>query len=93
VLWALVLFRYIYPGQTNFIPAKLWEDLLSCYSRTVAHPDPNAPFRGSLIDENLFSIDVKDWGLPDLQSAYRARQLEKQPSRASGPLRKTGTEG
>ena len=46
----------------------------------VQHPDPRAPFRGSLVDENIFSIDIKDWGLEDLQSGYRARQLHKQPS-------------
>ena len=80
VLWALILFRYVYPAHTDYIPAPLWQDLLSRYMHLVQHPDPKAPFRGSLVDENIFSVDVKDWGLEDLQSGYRARQLQKQPS-------------
>jgi hypothetical protein len=44
----------------------------------VQHPDPTAPFRGSLVDDNIFSIDVKDWGLEDVESGYRERQLKKQ---------------
>jgi hypothetical protein len=44
----------------------------------VQHPDPKAPFRGSLVDDNIFSIDVKDWGLEDIESGYRERRLQKQ---------------
>jgi hypothetical protein len=36
------------------------------------NPDPAARFRGSLVDENMFAIDVKEWGLDDLLSEYRA---------------------
>jgi hypothetical protein len=79
VLCALMLFRYVYPAHTNYVPARLWQDLLSRYLDLVEHPDRGAPFRGSLVDENIFSIDVKDWGLEDLQSEYRARHLEKLP--------------
>lgn len=80
VLYALMLFRYIYPAHTDYVPASLWQDLLSRYMHLVQHPDPKAPFRGSLVDENIFSIDIRDWGLEDLQSEYRARQLQKHPS-------------
>jgi hypothetical protein len=81
LLWALMLFRYVYPAHTDYVPVALWQDLLSRYMRLVEQVDPGAPFRGSLVDENMFSIDVRDWGLPDLQSGYRARRLHKQPSR------------
>jgi hypothetical protein len=30
------------------------------------------------VDENIFAIDMKDWGLEDIQSQYRGRQLKKQ---------------
>ncbi len=85
----------MYPAHTDYIPAPLWQDLLSRYMHLVQHPDPKAPFRGSLVDENIFSIDVKDWGLEDLQSGYRARQLQKQPARAApmlGVVRKAGSD-
>lgn len=94
VLWSLMLFRYVYPAHTDFVPAELWQDLLSRYMHLVQHPDPKAPFRGSLVDENIFSIDVNDWGLEDLQKGYRARQLQKQPPEAApklGIVRRSGT--
>jgi len=77
LLWALMLFRYVYPAHSDYVPKPLWQDLLSRYVQLVQHNDPNAPFRGSLVDENMFSIDIKDWGLEDLQSGFRARRLGK----------------
>jgi predicted nucleotidyltransferase len=75
LLWALILFRYVYPAQTEFVPAPLWQDLLSRYMHLVQHPDSSAPFRGSLVDDNMFSIDLKDWGLDNLETGYRDRRL------------------
>jgi hypothetical protein len=89
------LFRYVYPAHSGFVPAWLWEDLLSRYTALVQRSDSNAPFRGSLVDENIFSIDMKDWGLEDVQSAYRARHLQKHPMPASAGLseiRKAGNQ-
>ena len=79
VLWALVLFRYVYPAHTDYVPATLWQDLLTRFTHELQHPNPKAPFRGSLVDGNMFSIDVKDWGLEDLESEYRSRQLQRRP--------------
>lgn len=94
VLWALILFRYVYPAHTDYVPAPLWQDLLSRYMHLVQHPDPKAPFRGSLVDENIFSIDIKDWKLENLQGEYRARHLQKaagKESRTLSAVRKSGT--
>lgn len=94
VLWALMLFRYVYPAHTDYVPAPLWQDLLSRYMHSVQHPDSSAAFRGSLVDENIFSIDVNDWGLEDLQKDLRARHLKKTQSQAKpeyGAARKSGT--
>lgn len=77
VLWALMLFRYVYPAQTHYVPPPLWQDLLSRYMHEIQHPNPEARFRGSLVDDNMFSIDMKDWGLPDVEGEYRARALQK----------------
>lgn len=93
VLWELILFRYIYPAHSDFVPAALWQDLLSRYMQLLEHRDPKAPFRGSLVDENIFSIDVKDWGLEDVQADYRARQLEKQLRHSAAKLRAVGKMG
>lgn len=79
VLWALMLFRYVYPAQTHYVPRELWQDLLSRYLEVIQHPNSDARFRGSLVDDNIFSIDMKDWGLPDIEAEYRARALQKRP--------------
>jgi Nucleotidyl transferase of unknown function (DUF2204) len=92
LLWALILFRYVYPSHTDYVPAQLWQDLLSRYTHLVQHPDPKAPFRGSLVDDNIFSIDMKDWGLEDVEEGYRAQQLKRGAAAAKHQLRKTGTE-
>jgi hypothetical protein len=93
VLWALVLFRYVYPGQTHYVPPPLWQDLLGRYMHEIQHPDPNARFRGSLVDDNMFAIDMKDWGLDDIESEYRAEVLQKRPTPECPPVqqRPTGT--
>jgi predicted nucleotidyltransferase len=83
VLWSLLLFRYIYPAHSDYVPAAVWQELLSRYMQLIQQPDRNAPFRGSLVDENIFAIDVKDWGLEDIQSKYRSRQLKKQAAGVS----------
>jgi hypothetical protein len=84
LLWSLMLFRYVYPAHTDYVPAPLWQDLLSRYMHLVQHPNPKAPFRGSLVDENIFAIDMKEWGLENLQSEYRTRHLGK-PSMKHAP--------
>jgi Nucleotidyl transferase of unknown function (DUF2204) len=75
VFWALVLFRYTYPAATNFVPGKLWEELIGRYQNAISHPDPSAPFRGSLIDDKMFAIDVNEWGLANLMEEHRQRRL------------------
>ncbi len=75
VFWVLVLFRYVYPGQTQFVPEDVWRDLLRRFGDAVLHPEPNARFRGSLIDDKMFAIDAKEWGLGNLMEEYRQRRL------------------
>jgi Nucleotidyl transferase of unknown function (DUF2204) len=72
LLWTLVLFRYIYPAQSHYVPLPVWTQLVNQLVHRLLNPDPSARFRGSLVDENMFAIDVKEWGLDDLLSEYRA---------------------
>ena len=83
VFWALVLFRYIYPAQTNYVPSRVWDHLIGRFIHAVKNPDPKARFRGSLIDENQFAIDVQEWQLDDILSEFRARRT---PKLASDPV-------
>ena len=79
LFWALVLFRYSYPAQTQYVPSKVWDDLITRFHDAVSRPDPTAKFRGSLVDDKMFAIDVNEWGLHDLLLDYRARRMQTIP--------------
>ncbi len=72
LLWALLLFRYVYPANSGYVPKSLWKELIGRLSEAIAHPDPKQEFRGSLIDDCMFAIDVNHWGLPNLMARNRA---------------------
>jgi hypothetical protein len=72
LLWSLMLFRYVYPGNSDYVPANIWQDLIGRLAKATSNPDPQQAFRGSLIDDCMFAIDVKEWGLEDILSRYRA---------------------
>jgi hypothetical protein len=73
LLWALILSHYVYPAHSDYVPRWLWQDLTGRFMNAVQDPDPRAPFRGSLIDENMFAIDLKEWGLENILEQYRRR--------------------
>jgi putative nucleotidyltransferase-like protein len=75
LFWALVLFRYVYPAQTGYVPTRVWRELMQRFDEAVSHPDRAAPFRGSLIDDKMFAIDVNEWGLANLMQEHRERRL------------------
>lgn len=77
LLGALVLFRYVYPACGHHVPSWLWRDLWERHSRELAHPDPGARFRGSLIDENMFAIDMQEWGMDDVRVQHRSRLQDR----------------
>ena len=77
LLWALILFRYVYPAKTDYVPKAVWEDLLGRFQKLISQPDPNARFRGSLVDENMFAIDLREWGLENVLEGYRKQRLAK----------------
>jgi hypothetical protein len=72
LLWTLMLYQYVYPAHSEFVPRVLWNDLLSRLSDELDHPDPRAVFRGSLIDDKMFAIDAKEWGMANLNEQMRA---------------------
>ena len=77
LLWSLILFRYVYPAQSHYVPLLVWTQLINRLMFKLLNPDPAARFRGSLVDENMFAIDVNEWGLDDLLSEYRASRARK----------------
>lgn len=81
LLWALIFFSYIYPARRKTVPDFVWTTLLTRFSS--APFDPAAPFRGSLIDPNMFAIDVNEWGERD---TYREACLKRLPLLKSGQV-------
>jgi hypothetical protein len=79
VLWHLLLFHYVYPAESGYVPRNLWNDLLSRFSNQVHSPDLRARFRGSLIDPRMFAIDVDEWGRDDVLTEYRERRARIRP--------------
>ena len=77
LLWSLLLFRYVYPAQTHYVPASVWSRLLQKLQTEIAAPDPQAKFRGSLVDENTFAIDINEWALPNLLAETRKIRMEE----------------
>ena len=86
VLWMLLLYQYVYPGERHYVPAVLWYDLLDRMRHRIANPDRNARFRGSLIDPRMFAIDVDEWGLPNVLEEWRQRREKlAAPAAAADP--------
>src|SRR5258708_4605739 len=77
LLWSLLLFRYVYPAQTHYVPARIWSRLLQRLQNEIAKPDAKAKFRGSLVDENMFAIDTNEWGLANLLEENRRLRMQE----------------
>jgi putative nucleotidyltransferase-like protein len=80
VLWSLVLFRYVYPAYAQYVPKALWRDLIARFSHLIESDSSEEKFRGSLIDDVMFAIDVDEWGLPNLLAEQRDRRTKIGPS-------------
>jgi len=76
VFWHLVLFRFVYPAQSAYVPVAVWEDLLSRFAKEVRSPDARSRFRGSLIDPKTFAIDIDEWGLEDVMKEYQEARMK-----------------
>jgi len=66
-----------YPAAVGQVPREIWHGLLDRLRHELEHPDPNACFRGSLIDDKVFAIDVSEWGLRDLVTECRERKCKR----------------
>ena len=69
--WSLVLYHYVYPANSDYVPSEIWTELAMRFSVELAHPNKGANFRGSLIDDKMFAIDVAEWDKRDILQEYR----------------------
>ena len=77
LLWELMLFHYVYPSKQHYVPREVWNDLLARLQSQLDSPSAPPAFRGSLIDEKMFAIDVKEWGLENLLQEQREQREPK----------------
>jgi hypothetical protein len=77
LLWSLVLFRYVYPAHSHYVPAAIWRELLQRFQKEIETRSPQSEFRGSLVDNNMFAIDVNEWGLANLLETERKSRLQQ----------------
>jgi hypothetical protein len=65
LLWHLLLFAYVYPGHSDYLPLELlvnlFEKVGTQWNKSL---DPKT-FRGLVIDPSRFSVDLLDWGYVD----------------------------
>lgn len=71
LFWHLQLYHYIYPANTGYVPHEIWNELLQRFRVELAHPNKDVEFRGSLIDDKMFAIDVAEWGKRDILAEHR----------------------
>jgi predicted nucleotidyltransferase len=77
LFWSLVLFQYVYPAHSDYVPDWVWHELLQRFCKAITQGDPRPRFRGSLVDENMFAIDVNEWGLDNILEETRAKRLSQ----------------
>ncbi len=65
LLWYLLLFSYVYPGHTAYLPHDLMADLFAEAQAGWSHPRDPKSFYGMMIDPGRFRVDVTDWGYID----------------------------
>ena len=73
LFWYLVLYHYVYPANSDYVPHEIWTELLHRFRVELAHPNMGVDFRGSLIDDKMFAIDVAEWGKRDILEEYRGK--------------------
>jgi Nucleotidyl transferase of unknown function (DUF2204) len=73
LLWHLVLYQYVYPANSEYVPREIWDELLNRFRVELAHPNKGVGFRGSLIDEKMFAIDVNEWGKRSILEEHREK--------------------
>ena len=77
LLWSLMLFQYVYPFS-RAVPKRVWDELLTRFRAEIDNPDAKDPFRGSLVDERMFAIDIHEWNLQNVIDDYRSKVEARQ---------------
>jgi len=61
LLWHLILFDFVYPGHSDYLPKDLMVQLFERMRQRWTIPQAPNIFCGTLLDQFSFVVDVKDW--------------------------------
>lgn len=79
LLAQLHIYRYVYPSHASYLPRRVLDLLHERYERESAPQGEPLRFRGTMLDEDDFDVDVKAWGLPDERAENTgARRRDKE---------------
>ena len=67
----LHLYRYVYPSHEHYLPRRVFDFLKRCETETGPGRGESLRFRGTMLDEDSFAVDVEEWGLPDERASVR----------------------
>lgn len=68
LLWYLILFDYVYPGHSDYLPQQLMVELFEEMQERWSIPFyGETAFRGTLIDPFSFMVDIEDWEYQDIR--------------------------
>ena len=63
LLGSLIVFRYVYPAERDFVPRWLMEELLTRVQQQLEVPTPvEKVCRGPLLSKGQYAIDIEEWG-------------------------------
>lgn len=65
LLWHLILFDFVYPGDVDALPRDLMVRLFEEMRRRWSEPPDRSAFRGTLLDPFSFLVDIADHGYED----------------------------
>jgi hypothetical protein len=66
LLWHLILFDFVYPGDSRYLPKDLMVQLFEERRQEWSKPGKKPKIsRGPLLDPFLFTVDINDWGYED----------------------------
>ena len=80
----LHIYRYVYPSHTHYLPRWVLKLLHERYEEEAVPLKP-LRFRGTMLDDASFGVDVEAWDLPDERRATREARCsdEKREARRS----------
>ncbi len=65
LLWHLILFDFVYPGHTDYLPQELMRQLFERVCSRWSSPGHSKAFRGTLLDPYTYTVDIEQWGYED----------------------------